>query len=93
MSKMQIKFLPEGFAKCLSGMTSQVQAEAQTIASTASSMLNGQGTGFHVEMSNEARYQDSAYGVTRPVARVVANDEASSREEAENKILSKAVGK
>lgn len=92
MSKMQIKFLPEGFAQCLSGMTSQVETEAQSIASTASSMLS-RGSGFHVEMSNEARYQDSAYDVTRPVARVVANDEESSREEAENKILSKAVGK
>lgn len=93
MSGMQIKFLPEGFAKCLSGMSGTVESQAQSIASTATSMLNGQGTGFHVEMSNEARYQDSAHDVTRPVARVVANDEASSREEAENKILSKAVGK
>lgn len=92
MSRMQIKFLPEGFAKCLSGMSGTVESQAQSIASTATSMLHS-GSGFHVEMSNEARYQDSAYDVTRPVARVVANDEASSREEAENKILSKAVGK
>ena len=42
-------------------------------------------------MSDEPRFQDSAYGVTRPIARVVANDDATSAEEAENKILSKAV--
>lgn len=50
------------------------------------------GSGFHVEMSNEPRFQDSSYGVTRPIGRVVANDDESSKEEAENKILSKAVG-
>ena len=44
-------------------------------------------------MSNEPRFQDSAYGVTRPIGRVVANDEESSKQEAENKILSKAVGR
>lgn len=91
MSEIRLKFIPEGFAECLTGLSGQVQSSAETIASRASGMLNGKGTGFHVEMSNEARFQDSAYGVTRPVARVVANDEESSREEAENKILSKAV--
>ena len=42
-------------------------------------------------MANEPRFQDNAYGVTRPIGRVVANDEESAKEEAENKILSKAV--
>ena len=42
-------------------------------------------------MSSEAKFQDSSYGVTRPVAYVVANDDASAAEEAEQKILSKAV--
>lgn len=93
MSEIRLKFIPEGFAECLQGLNGQVQAEAQRIASTASGMLNGKGSGFHVEMSNEARFQDSAYGVTRPVGRVVANDEATSRAEAEDKILSKAVSK
>ncbi len=88
---VRMKFLPEGFAECLQGMSGQVEAEAQRIASTASGMLNGKGSGFHVEMSTEPRYQDQSYGVARPLARVVANDEASSMEEAENKILSKAV--
>lgn len=87
-----IKFNPQGFAECLKGMSGQVQSEAEKIASRASSYLT-RGSGFHVEMSNAARYKDSSYGVTRPVAHVVANDAASSAEEAENKILSKAVGR
>lgn len=91
MSEIRLKFFPEGFAECLSGMSGQVQSEARAIANRATNMLNGKGSGFHVELSNEPRYQDSAYGVSRPVARVVANDDESSREEAENKILSKAV--
>ena len=41
-----------------------------------------------MEMENEARYSDSAHGVTRPVAYVVANDDETAKEEAENKILS-----
>lgn len=91
-SRMEIKFKPEGFAECLQGMSGQVQSVAEGIASRASSYLT-RGGGFHVEMSNEARFQDASYGVTRPVARVMANDEESSAEEAENKILSKAVSR
>lgn len=94
MSKeIDITFKPEGFAECLQGMSGVVQSTANSIAARASSYITGAGTGFHVEMSNEARYQDAAYGVSRPVARVVANDQETSAEEAENKILSKAVGR
>lgn len=91
MSRLEITFKPQGFAECLEGLSGQVQSSAQSIATRASAMLT-KGSGFHVEMSNEPRYQDSAYGVSRPIARVVANDAESSAEEAEYKILSKAVG-
>lgn len=89
--QIDIVFNPAGFAECLGGLSGDVQAAADKIAATATSMLS-KGSGFHVEMSNEPRFQDSSYGVTRPIGRVVANDEESSKEEAENKILSKAVG-
>lgn len=89
-TKLNIKFIPEGFAECLSGLSGQVEAEAQTIASRATGYTT-KGSGFHVEMSNEPRFQDSVYKVTRPIGRVVANDDETSKEEAENKILSKAV--
>lgn len=91
MNDLEVKYDPAGFAACLQGMSGQVQAEAEKIAARASSYLT-KGSGFHVEMSSAARYKDASYGVTRPVAHVVANDAASSAEEAENKILSKAVG-
>ena len=88
--KVDIKFNPAGFAECLAGMSGIVRAETEKIADRATSYLT-KGSGFHVEVSNEARFRDPSYGVSRPVGRVIANDEESSREEAENKILSKAV--
>lgn len=91
-TEIKIEFKPQGFAECLQGLSGTVQSEAEKIAARASSYLT-RGSGFHVEMTNAPRYQDSSYGVTRPVAYVLANDEESSREEAENKILSKAVGR
>ena len=90
MSKLSIKWNPAGFAECLQGTAGELQSAAETIASRASSYLEN-GSGFHVEMGSEAKYQDSAYGVTRPVAYVVPDDEESAKEEAEDKILSKAV--
>lgn len=90
MSKLTIKWNPAGFAECLQGVSGEVQAAAETIAARATSYLE-KGSGFHVEMGNEPKYQDSAYGVTRPVAYVVPDDEESAAEEAEDKILSKAV--
>ncbi|MBR2189315.1 MAG: hypothetical protein IJ860_07920 [Eubacterium sp.] len=89
-TKIKIEWKPQGFAECLEGLGGQVQAEAEKIAARASGYLTG-GGGFHVEMANAPRYQDSSYGVSRPVAYVMANDDESSKEEAENKILSKAV--
>ena len=90
MSNIDITWNPAGFAECLQGLSGQVQAEAEKIANRATSYLT-KGSGFHVEMANEPRFRDSSFGVSRPVARVVANDNESSKEEAENKILSKAV--
>lgn len=90
MSEIKITFNPKGFAECLQGLMGEVQSAAQGIADRASGYVT-KGSGFHVEMSEEAKYQDAAYGVTRPVAYVVANDDESAAEEAENKALSKAV--
>lgn len=90
MSKLDIKFNPQGFAECLSGLSGDVQSAAEQIAGRATALLKN-GGGFHVEMSDEARYRDSSYGVTRPVAYVVPDDKESDAEEAENKILSLAL--
>lgn len=87
---IDIKFNPQGFAECLSGMSGIVESETSKIAARADGYVRN-GSGFHVEMSNEPRFKDSAFGVTRPIGRVVANDDETSKEEAENKILSKAV--
>ena len=91
MSEIDITFKPQGFAECLEGMSGQVSSVAEGIAGRASSMIT-KGSGFHVEMTNMPRYQDAAYGVSRPVAYVVSNDDETAAEEAEYKILSKAVG-
>lgn len=88
--RLDIKWNPAGFAECLQGVAGDVQAAAEAIADRASSYIT-KGSGFHVEMSQEAKFKDSSYGVTRPVAYVVGNDEETDREEAEDKILSKAV--
>ena len=90
MSKLTIKWNPQGFAECLQGTAGELQTAAESIAARASSYTT-KGSGFHVEMGTEAKYQDSAYGVSRPVAYVVPDDEESAKEEAEDKILSKAV--
>ena len=87
MSGLNIKWNPSGFAECLQDLSEEVQNAAEEIASKASALTEN-GSGFHVEMENEARYGDSAHGVTRPVAYVVANDDETAKEEAENKILS-----
>ena len=89
-TQITIKFNPAGFSECLNQGAGFVESEAQKIAQRANGYAT-RGSGFHVEMADEPKFQDSSYGVTRPVARVVANDEETSAEEAENKILSKAV--
>ncbi len=90
MSRLDIKFNPQGFAECLQGLSGDVQAAAEAIAARASALVT-KGSGFHVEMGQEAKYNDSAYGVTRPVAYVVPDDDESAAEEAEEKILSEAL--
>jgi len=91
MSKLvKLEFKPQGFAECLQGVAGDVQAAAEGIANRASSYVT-RGSGFHVEMATEARYQDASFGVSRPVAYVVPDDDESAAEEAEDKILSKAV--
>ncbi len=90
MVQITVKFNPAGFSECLNQGAGLVESEAQKISQRANSYVT-KGSGFHVEMSDEPKFQDSSYGVTRPVARVVANDAETSAEEAESKILSKAV--
>ena len=90
MSTPDIKWNPQGFAECLQSLSGEVQAAAEQIATRADSYLEN-GSGFHVEMANEARFNDSSHGVTRPVAYVVTNDEETDKEEAEYKVLSKAL--
>ena len=89
MSEIKITFNPQGFAECLDALSDEVQSVAETIAARAESCLNGPGS-FEAEMTSMARFHDAEYGVTRPVAYVYA-DEAATKEEAENKILSQAV--
>lgn len=88
-TRIEIEFKPQGFAEALEGLRGNVQAAAETIAARATAQLTGPGS-FTVEMTTRPRYQDASYGVSRPVAYVYADAEAS-KEEAENKILSKAV--
>ena len=89
MNRPDIKYLPAGFAECLLSFTDVCQAEAERIAATASSMTT-KGSGFHVEMANEPKFDDAKHGVSRPVAYVVANDEETLAEEAENLISTRA---
>lgn len=89
-NKLTIKWNPAGFAECLSSKSGDVQSAAAAIANRATAYLT-KGGGFHVEMASEPKYKDSSYGVTRPVAYVVPDDDESAAEEAENKILSRAV--
>ena len=90
--QVTMKFDNAAFAECLESLSGQIESEAQKIAARANGLIT-KGGGFAVEMSNEPRFLDASYGVTRPVARVYALDDVTSAEEAENKILSKAVGK
>lgn len=91
-TQITLTFNPAGFAECLEGLSGQVEAEAEKIAARANGLIT-KGGGFAVEMTNAPRFHDASYGVTRPVARVYALDDVTAAEEAENKILSKAVGK
>lgn len=90
-TNINIKFFPAGFAECLAGMDGAVRSEAVKLAEAAKANLNGNGS-YTVEVVHEPRFQDSSFGVARPVAvaRVIA-DAAASADEAENKSMSKAV--
>ena len=90
-TQIDIKFNPQGFAECLNGMDGMVQSVAEDLAAKAASELQGPGS-YTVEVVHETRFQDASYGVTRPVAvaRVIADADAT-RDEAENKTMSKAV--
>ena len=87
----EIKFDPKAFAECLGEYADITEEAAQKISDRATSYITGKGSGFHVEMTNEPKWQDSAYGVSRPVAYVTPNDDETNIEEIENKIFSKAV--
>ena len=92
MSKeIDIKFKPEGFAECLAGFSGMVRSICENLASQAGGLQH-----YTISVSNEPRYQDASYGVSRPVARAIpvgriTADEYASADEAENKTMSKAV--
>lgn len=88
-SRTTIDFNHDGLAECLRAYEGDVNAAAEKIAARATGLLRGNGSGFHVELTYEPRFQDK--GTTRPIARIISNDEATAKEEAEYKILSKAV--
>lgn len=94
--KITIKFTkaPGGLTEVINsgGIQSVVKSSAETIAAKASSMVSA-GSGFHVEMGTRAFAQDAAHGASRPFARIISNDDETAAAEAEEKILSKAVGK
>ena len=83
-------WIPEGFAECLNSLSGTIEAEAEKIANKASGQCI-KGDGFHVEMTQQAKFQDAQHGVSRPVAVIVSNDTESAAEEAEYKILSKSL--
>lgn len=89
--KITFKKPPEGFTEIINNgaVQSLVADAAQGVAARATGMVeNGS---FHVEQTTGQFAQDAAYGASRPVAFVIADDEETAAEEAENKILSKAL--
>lgn len=89
MSRMEIKFDPAGFAECLAGMDETVRAVAEQ--EIAKKLVETPGN-YTVEVVHEPRFQDSSYGVARPVAVArIIGDAVASASEAENKTMSRAV--
>lgn len=85
------KWCPEGFAECLAGMTGQVQDVCERLAEQAGGLNH-----FKITVTNEPRYKDATYNVSRPIARAypvgtITADAYASADEAENKTMSKAV--
>lgn len=90
-TKIQIKWNPQGFAECLQGLEGMVQNECEKLAAQAGGLEH-----FSIKVSNEPRYHDASYGVSRPIARAIpvgriTADNQASADEAENKTMSKAV--
>ena len=90
-AEVKMEFKPEGFAECLSGMSGMVQAECERMAMQAGGLQH-----YTISVSNEPRFQDASYGVSRPIARAIPvghiiADESATADEAENKTMSKAV--
>ena len=91
-TEIRIEFNPAGFAECLSGMSGMVQSVCEQEAAKYS----GPG-GYTITVTNEPRFLDASYGVSRPIARGIpvgriTADETASIDEAENKSFSRAVG-
>lgn len=84
------KWCPEGFAECLNGMDDMVRAVAESEAAK----MGGSPGEITVDVTHEPRFRDSQYGVSRPIAVArIKGDAAASADEAENKTMSKAVGR
>lgn len=91
-TEIRITFNPAGFAECLAGMSGMVQSVCEQEAAK----YNGPGE-YTIEVTNEPRFLDASYGVSRPIARAIPvgriiGDETASADEAENKSLSRVVG-
>ena len=88
MSDIQIEFTkaPGGLTAVInsSGVVSLLQSAGNDIAGRAEGSYN-------VEIITEARGQDSRFGASRPVCIVSTADDATTRAEAERKVLSSAV--
>ena len=93
-TKMPLTFVkpPGGLTEVINsdGVKGLVKSSAEAIASRASAASNVGGN-FRVEMQSVKFARDAAFGASRPAAFVVANDDETNADEAENKILSKAV--
>lgn len=93
-TQIRIKFIqpPKGLTEAInsSALEGILRREAEKIAAEAGAMLE-KGQGFAVQIRQERRGKDAIYGAYRPVAYVLATDAETAKEEAENKVLSKAV--
>lgn len=90
-TEIKIEFKPEGFAECLAGFEGVVR----DICEQQVAQMGGP-EHYTIKVTNEPRFQDSAYGVSRPIARGIpigriTADEEASKDEAENKTMSGAV--
>ena len=88
MSEIKIEFV-----KAPGGLTAVINSSGVvSLLESAGAEIAGRAEGnYNVEIINEARGQDSRYGATRPVCLVSAADAATTRAEAERKVLSSAV--